>query len=504
MRWSETVVFRHRLFIGFIIFYAAVVLFQLPHGLASLDAHGIVAATRSLLENHRVEISRPPGHPTTEFYIFGTVGWFLQKCGGLKFDDAAYLVSQSLAALATLVLFYELVLRAGAERRQALLAVICLAFSAQYFQHAVDGEEFIFALFFILLAVRLLIVPANQPVSFGRMFMSILSFALATGCRPEVLFAGVMFPVGCALHPKLGWKWAVASLVSLALAIGVVWLPIIFHGVRWPYQSGMSSRESILGGGYKLIFQSFTLPVFVLLCWIWLGAAIKVRDRMRQPFPTNFLFAVSCLLPLIFFALFFRYATKPAYILITLPFFLLLALERAKAVLVVLTALTLLGVFVSVDIFKDRQLTRPFLTSGTYFAAVHAKPYYKLGYLRELERQCDGAPAVIIGNAWPWDFEYHLTRGTFFAREEVMSSTDGQSIPAFFPGEKNACLLLPRDAAFQTQLLEGWQAKGYALKMDAELYRVQFAKYDVTAPVSNSAKVGPLSFTLFPVNSTAP
>lgn len=497
---------RHWPFAGFIALYAAVLLFQLQHGLASLDAHGIVAATRALIENYRVEVSRPPGHPTTEFYLFGAAGWLLKQGFGYKFDDQAYLVLQSLGALATLVVFYELVCRLGATRFRALLATICLAFSAQFFLNAIDGEEFNFALLFLLLAVRLLIFPPDSASRLSRLLLSILCFALATGCRPEIVFAGLIFPIYCLLHPKLGWKHAIGTLPVQAAAIFLVWLPVFFIGMRAPYTAGMNLRESILGGGYRLVFQCFTPPVFLLLCWVFVSALDNWRQRIARPFPNNFVFIASCLVPLIFFVVFFRHASKAAHLLVVLPFLLLLAVERSSPLLLGLTLATLIGCLVSIDIFKDRQLTRPFLVPGTYFQAVRQKPYYKLAYIRQLARQCENRPTAIIGNVYPWDVEYHLARGTFFGHEELVGKEKKPGLAAFFPRENaNGCIVLTRDAAYESRLLEDWQAKGYALKMDATLYRTLFARYDVTTvPRSSFAMVGDVSFSLFSIKASSP
>ena len=45
--------------------YIAMLASQLGHGLASLDGHAIVKVTRQLVDQQRLEVSRPPGHPTT-------------------------------------------------------------------------------------------------------------------------------------------------------------------------------------------------------------------------------------------------------------------------------------------------------------------------------------------------------------------------------------------------------------------------------------------------------
>ncbi len=487
---------RHWVFAVFVVLYAALLLAHLDRGLASLDGHGIVRVTRHFVDHHQLEVSRPPGHPTTEIYLFPAAGWFL-KLLSHSFDGRVYLVFQAFAALGTLILFYELVCRLGAARWRAMLVTVCLAFSAQYFSNAIDGEEFIFGLFFILLAVRFLIVPPEMPVPFHRLLLSISCFAFATGCRPELIFAAAIFPIYCLAHPKLSWKDAFITALIAAVAVLIVWLPILIIGLRAPYNAGMSFRESILAGGYKLIFQCFTVPVFGLFCWLLLTGIPQIRKRLRAPFPENFAFAMAVAIPLVFFVLFFRYATKPAFTLAAVPFLLLLAVDRSKTLLVTLTIATLFGSVVSIDIFRDRHLVHPFLIPGSYFQAVSAKPFYKVNYLRTLSRQCAGEPSIVIADAWPWDFEYHMARGNFAAREKLLTTPGEKDLPAFYLPENHNCIFLPREGALQTRRLKEWQSDGRTLKLDAAVYQAFFARYD-TPPLSiHSVTAGDLSFSLF-------
>lgn len=487
---------RHGAFVVPLFFYGAILALQFNHGLASGDGQGIVRATQAVVNGGQLEVSRPPGHPTTEFYLFGVVGWILQKGFGVEFDDKFYLVCQAVGALVTLIIFYNLLYRLGATRVRALLATICLAFSTQFLFNAVDGEEFDFGLLFLLVAVRFLVVRAAKP-NFARLSLSIFCFALATGCRPELIFAAIIFPIYCLLKSELGRKYALISVALSAIAVSIVWMPILLMGIRAPYTAGMNLRESILGGVYRIIFQAFTPPVFLLLCWTLMTA---LREWPRQIQSRNFPFTISCIVPITFLAVFFLHPSKAAHLLVALPFLLVLAVDRSLALVVALAFFTLLGAVVNIDIFKDRQLVRPFFVPGTYFQAIHQKPYYRLDYLRKLFDQCENRPAVIIGNAWPWDFEYHVERANLPLHEKDLHGEIKRDIPAFFSSGDH-CVFLPPDAAYERALLSEWQRKGYAMKMDAKLYRTLFARYDVRSGISSAtADVGGVSFNLFRVD----
>src|SRR5437588_6904787 len=483
-------------FVLLLVFYGARLAFQFDHGLASGDGHGVVHTTQALLNGGQLEVSRPPGHPTTEFYLFGAIGWILQKGFGVEFDDKVYLVCQAAGALATLIIFYNLLYRLGATRVRVLLAAVCLAFSTQFFFNAIDGEEFDFGLLFLLVAVRFLVVRAAKP-NFTGLSLSIFCFALATGCRPELVFAAIIFPIYCVFKPELGRKYALFSVALSAIAVSIVWVPILVMGIRAPYPAGMNLRESILGGVYRIIFQAFTPPVFLLLCWTLITA---LRQWPRQIQSRNFVSAISCIVPITFLAVFFLHPSKAAHLLVALPFLLLLAVDRSLALVLALTFFTLFGAVVNIDIFKDRQLARPFLVSGSYFQAVHQKPYYRLNYLRKLFDQCQDRPAVIIGNAWPWDFEYHVEHVNLPLHEKDFHGEIKKDIPAFLSSGDH-CIFLPPEAAYEDALLAVWQRKGYAMKMDAQLYRTLFARYDVRSAISSAtADAGGVSFTLFRID----
>lgn len=482
---------RHAAFIVFFFIYAAVLALQIDHGLTSGDGHGIVRSVEMLLDNGKIDVSRPPGHPTTEFYFFGGIGWVLLKVFGIEFNDKAYLILQALGALATLAVFYNLLSRIGASRARAFLATICLACSAQFLFNALDGEEFNFGLLFLLIAIRLLI---PSPANLGRLLLSIFSFALATGCRPELIFCAIIFPIYCLLDSRLGWKCALVSVAFLFLSMLVVWLPILLVGIREPYTAGMNLRESIFGGVYRIIFQAFTPVVFLLLAWTLIGGLCHLRREFEAQ---NFVVVAACIVPVIFGAVFFAHPAKAAHLLIAVPFLLILAIDRSMAFLVTLTFFSVLSCFLNIDIFTDRKLSSPHITAGSYSQAVQQKPYYKLDYLRKLSGQCENRPAAIIGAAWPWDFEYHIERNAFAAREQDLHGEIKHDLPAFF-ARGDHCIFLSPEAAFETSLLKEWQQKGYALKMDARLYRTLFARYDVRSQLSSgTVDVAGVPFSLF-------
>ena len=270
--------------------------------------------------------------------------------------------------------------------------------------------------------------------------------------------------------------------------------PLQGEGIAQAMGSGRAAAESILGGVYRIIFQAFTPVVFVLFGWT---LVVALRNLPKELEAKHFVFTISCVTALIFLAVFFLHPSKAAHLLAAVPFLLLLAVGRSLALLLTLSFFSLLSCFVNIDIFKDRQLVRPFFTVGSYFQSIQQKPYYKLAYLRKLLDQCESRPAVIIGNAWPWDFEYHIEHNNFSARERDLHGEIKRELPAFFTNGEH-CVFFSPEAAYETALLKEWQQKGYAMKMDAKLYRTLFARYDVRSGLGpTAADVSGVSFALF-------
>src|SRR5215813_303283 len=120
--------------------------------------------------------------------------------------------------------------------------------------------------------------------------------------------------------------------------------------------------------------------------------------------------------------------------------------------------------------------------------------------LCKLQEQCENQPVVIIGNAWPWDFEYHIDRNNFSASEIDLHGEIKRDLPLFFP-RGDHCVFLSPEAPYETVLVKQWQQKGYAMKTDARLYRTLVARYDVRCVLSSTtADVSGFPFALFHVD----
>jgi hypothetical protein len=173
----------------------------------------------------------------------------------------------------------------------------------------------------------------------------------------------------------------------------------------------------------------------------------------------------------------------------------MLASDWSEKVVLAICVFTLIEAVVSVDIFRDRRLTAPFITAGSWARAIRQKPFYKRDYLVRLGQECDGKPAIIVADAWETDFDYHIRKGTLSLRKQVIAGPDERKIVGF-TDSSDSCLMVARDAAYETEVLKAWHDKGYALKIERALYRRLFDRYTIQDEADPRASVAFSFFSL--------
>jgi len=483
--------------------YLAISIPQLSRGVGSLDAHGIMQVVQRLANGEEAGVSRPPGHPTTEYYLFGSVAWLIRHFGGRPFSDEVYLGMQLAAGIAGFILFYDLLFRLFTTRWRAAIAAACLAFSPTYLANSFDGEEFLFSIVFVLVAVRLLLVSPTswESPSVLRISLSMLAFGLATGCRPEAVIAGVMYPLFYWFNPKQNWKDFAVGLSILGLFTVAIWLPVILSkGISPPTGSGMNTSQSVLGAGYKLLFVVCPLPVSLLLVWSSIRAGMELPVRLRASSPRDCAIVICFAITICFVIFFIRRSDKPAYFLCALPFTIALALQRSDRVLLGISVFTAIGCAVGLDIFNNRVMVPPYFTEGAYLKAVSGKPPSKLDYLRYISSfspNSESSKAVVVANAWPWDFEYHMRRGELHLREELIDESEGVPSLVLRPVGNDSLLIATRQPASNLEFLRKRHAAGYEIWMDRRLFRTLFQKHNITDPLHNEGSVDGIPVRLF-------
>lgn len=481
--------------------FSALVLPTIGQGVGSWDSHRVIISVRTLLDRHEIVQSRPPGHPTSEFYLFGTIGWLLERFSERTFDAAVFLTLQWIAALAVAGVFIVWLKRTGISPLRSALALVCLLFSPQFLDQAVNGEEFIFGLLFLLGAVAVLArEPCDKP-NYSRLTLAIALFALAMGCRSEFVLVGfIIFPAHFLSRSIRDWKVWLATVAGTFVACIIVWLPVIplllAHGLRANEIADVSG-PLLLVWGYKVLFSCFGFPASVVLLTSLVLSLIRLRTPPGKWTPREWGELVAVAIGLLYLALFRYQPGKPPYLLVCLPFLLWLIARRHIAWLFVLTGLTLTGVFVGVDIFHERQLVAPHFTPGAYLRAVAGKPFYQLAYIQALARTPLGPKTAFIGDAWSWVYDYHIDRGTFPAERLKLVSHD---TVGFAIGGNPNHLILPRELTLGRGILKHLHQEHYEIVMDRVLWQTLFARYEVALETSDHAMVGSTPVRLVTVN----
>lgn len=483
--------------------FSALVLPTVGGGVGSWDSHKIQVAVRALLDRGVVMLSRPPGHPTTEFYLFGGLGRLLEKAGVGTFNVTVFLTLQWAVAVALGSVFYGWLRRSGVSATRATLAVFALMFSPQFLDQTVNGEEILFGMLFVWGALYVLAGEATVRLSGRRIAAAVGLFALAIGCRAElVLCAALFLPLALIQRGVREVRVWLLTALGTVLAVVLVWLPVL--PVIWRDGPRAGDVADILGApvlliwGYKVLFHSFGFPVSLVLAGSGLLAfgGLVAAIRARRACDWSVLGAV--LVVAVFLGLFLFQPGKPAYVLVCLPFLLWLTARRHLGWLLVVAMLTAIGACVGVDIFRERRLVAPHFVAGAYRAAVAGKPASQKNYLRALCQVEVTRKSAIIGDAWSWVYEYHLERGTWLGEANEFGRPRGR---VYVPAGGGERVLLPREATFRPKLLRQFHAEGYEIVMDRTLWRTLYARYDLAVPTQDRAMIGDIPVRLVSVET---
>jgi len=158
------------------------------------------------------------------------------------------------------------------------------------------------------------------------------------------------------------------------------------------------------------------------------------------------------------------------------------------------TFFTLLGSCRGHRHLQRSTINAPVLHIGKLFPSRPSKAVLPIELPSELFDQCQDHPAVIISNAWPWDFEYHVEHVNCRCTRKISTAKlKGYSGVSF---QRDHCIFLPPEAAYENALFGRMAAEGYAMKMDAKLYRTLFARYDVRSAIFVSGRPTSAGFPL--------
>jgi hypothetical protein len=304
------------------------------------------------------------------------------------------------------------------------IGTLTLAMTTVFLENSMDGDEFIFATLCILAAIYILIKKnASRLEGMTIVWVTVL-LALGIGFRTELILSIFCF-YGALLIIKSNDKYNIITILIIQIVfISIVLSPLLLshYGLQWPTGSWpeASSKASLiipyrlLSASYKILFTCFSLPVFIVFCFIFYSAAKTLFNKMDVESRSNkYIIYLSFGIIIINFAAFCYYPAKIDLLLITVPFFIILASFLDKmSCLVFLMIATIISHIFSIDILKHRKFIGLTFGKSYYQTFISEKPRYKFDYLQSVSaRRFQGTKNIIILNCWEWDIDYNINRG---------------------------------------------------------------------------------------------
>jgi hypothetical protein len=455
-------------------------------GIGSLDANGIIHVVNDRLRSGAVEISRPPGHPLSEYWVLPNLVRITPTAHSLS--AFGYGIYQLTGGLFSLAFFWLLLGEVFISPTRRLLATACLAFSPQFLITSSDGEEFLWGMGFVFIAVLILSRLSRGAVKhpFPAWCAAVVCAVTASGYRIEYGAVALLVIFGTLLFSGQSWG-RIFALGGLAIVLLVIiWTPILIHqGLAAPYANPLSLKTRLGVGAYKIIFHSFGVLPFLI------GAAFLFQSRgsirLLPPFGKNILSFCSLWLVVIFFCLFFIYPTKILVVLPGVAFLIWLgAVHAGRWTWALFVAACISLPLVHLDCFRDRQWTGLKPQPSLWAQNLAEKPALLRPELDAASRLAATGPHVVITSIWPWSMawqrEHAAWPGLPEPKRESLDFAEAYSVGPGIVASRN---ILDND----TEDLKAYVQKGYDIWVDKKLYREMYMRYDLTASTPETAVV---------------
>ncbi len=271
------------------------------------DTYLMIRSGRQLINGEGYQFSRPPGYLVPELII------------GISSYLAGHWLSNAVSALlavASLYLFHRM-LSIFMPEKSALLLVLCVAFNPWFVLAATTSIDYIYSLFFILLALRLLID--------GRPLMAAPATATALSSRPGnallILAIYLYFLFKTYRYDKTGFsRLTVSTLLAMFLTLSLFFPGYRSAGYSFGFFSYAAVEWSLFGHVSRFLYKNLFL--FGLLPTLWLlVCAWKNRLFLQKSNPGNLVNLSVLTALLIHSMLFFKIPLEISY---QLPLLLLI------------------------------------------------------------------------------------------------------------------------------------------------------------------------------------
>ena len=489
------------LFLVILSIYAAYTAPFLSSGLKSDDAHGVINCVNNLVNHGTYATSRPPGHPSSEIYLFLPLSLFLKIAFNKPFDWFIYNSIQYIGGIFTLLIFFILMKKLTADRLRLAFATLTLALSTGYLCNSIDGGEFIFAMGCLLAAIYLVIKPPAIAAKGNSSIWVPILLALGTGFRPELIFSiACFYAVLFYLQPHK--NAFIKNLFLQLIFILLVWLPVLWGdgGLQPPFTLEQNFLSRFVSATYKFLFSAFSLPVFIVLCFILFNGVRKLyNDHQFLQFSNLFSLYLSIAIIVINFASIFYYPAKTDFFLITLPFFIILAsIFDSACWLTLLLVTTLISTVVTVDVLDNRKFVGPIIKKSYYRTFLSNKPKYKLEYLLSVySRTFEGEKIIVILDCWGWDLDYNINERNQLIPLQIQKEMDHNKRVYKKMGTGKPEIFLPGEGLNDLALLKLYAGEGYKIFADRIVLKRRLFRHQILQELPDEIKLSGVTVHLF-------
>ena len=494
-----------RYFIFFVcIFYCFLTFPWLNKGLSSLDANGVIHSANTLISNGHYVPSRPPGHPSYEFYLLYPVGKIVGSFFNSKLliTSTIYNTFQFLFGIGVLLSFYQLLRLLGLNKINSSWGVLSFCLSPIFLINSFDGDEVNQALLCFLLSFACFIQALNkfnQPFKKWILIASAL-LAIATGFRQEFIFTFILFPIFFYLHPNCTF-WHFLKYVPVQLIFGfIIWCPVLFYNnfslpLPMPILENdplSDLKNKLLAGTYRLVFQGFTLPISILFTMVGFVLYKKFKDFAELDICQKFTLLVTGVIIPMYLVLYYTYPFKVIFVIITLPLVIISCfyLIKSRILTIFLLVFGFISIFYNIEVTKNREVVLPYIDASIYSKAVANKSFFKSRKLDENLIYDFPNEAIVIFDLWPWDLN-------FMVNENIIENSSDKFLYSYKDDSK-ALFIANRQILDESDLLLKHQMDGKLIFIKKELFSSYFYRYSPGNVTSNIMNIGELQFHLFP------
>ena len=465
-----------------IMAYSLLVLPSIRDGVVEPDTLGIITTVNRVVDGGHYS-SRAPGHPVNEIYIATPLALAL-RLFNLRLDPFAYLSYLYISGVVCLVMFFLVLKKLRTPAVTIFASLVALGVSPLFLRQTLDGQEFIGGVASVLASLLLLLMFQDGK---GRkvkplLVLSVFLAAFSTGFRPELVLVALMFPIFFAFNGRGQTGNILWAGGAFGLSMIIAWLPILVAGsIQGTYPIPHSLGDKILAAGYKLLFQVYTLPVAFLLGVSVLTSRSSARACSRENPDRLWLYWAGLAISIGLISAFVFYPTKPEFLLITVPFLLLMmVLGERKTLVATIAVATAMSVFVGLDIFENRRLVGLRLAPSEYRQMVAEKPGNRIEYLVAVSRMAASSQATIIVARFDEALleRFERDRGRTFERSSL-AWAPGKVVPTLAYPTNLGNVIIYGDAMQQggyvlndgvMEALRAFHAKGYKVAVDRRLF----------------------------------